>query len=44
MAIHNQIFYTYRMKQKKIEESIKLLEDNNYIVMTKEQYNKINNK
>jgi hypothetical protein len=32
------------MKQKKIEESIKLLEENNYIVMTKEQYNKINNK
>ena len=44
MAIHNQIFYTYRMKQKKIAESIELLENNNYIVMTKEQYNKINNK
>lgn len=44
MSIHNQIFYTYRMKQKKIKESIELLENNNYIVMTKEQYNKINNK
>jgi len=44
MTIHNQIFYSYRMEQKKIAESIELLENNNYIVMTKEQYNKINNK
>ena len=44
MPIHNQIFHTYRMKQKKIEESIKLLEENSYIVMTKKQYNRINNK
>jgi hypothetical protein len=35
MSIYNQIFDTYRIEQKKIEEAIKLLEKNNYRVINK---------
>jgi hypothetical protein len=44
MSIYNQIFDTYRIEQQKIKDAIKLLEKNSYIVMTKEDYSKLNNK
>lgn len=44
MPIHNEIFDTYRLDQKKIQDAVELLEKNSYIVMTKEDYSKLNNK
>ena len=37
MAIENQIFNHYREQQAKIQESIKLLEENGYIVQKEEE-------
>jgi len=44
MSIYNQIFDTYRIEQQKIKDGIRLLEKKSYIVMTKEDYSKLNNK
>jgi len=43
MSIYNQIFDSYRIEQKKIKDAVELLEKNSYIVMTKEDYSKLNN-
>ncbi len=37
MAISNSIFEHFRKKERKIEEAIKLLQDNGYIVSCKER-------
>ncbi len=37
MPIHNEIFDTYRLDQKKIQDAIELLRDNNYIVLRKDE-------
>ena len=37
MVIHNEIFDTYRIEQKKIEEAIKLLKDKGYFIYKKEE-------
>jgi|TARA_R100001509_G_scaffold125988_1_gene79456 hypothetical protein len=43
MAIHNQIFHAYRDKKQKIEKAKELLNKNNYIVISKEDFSKIKN-
>jgi len=35
MVIHNEIFDTYRIKQKQIEEAIQLLKKNGYAIYKK---------
>jgi len=35
MVIHNEIFDTYRIKQKQIEEAIQLLKQNGYAIYKK---------
>jgi|TARA_R100001463_G_scaffold7466_5_gene23551 translation elongation factor P/translation initiation factor 5A len=35
MVIHNEIFDTYRIKQKQIEEAIQLLKENGYAIYKK---------
>tara|TARA_R100000234_G_scaffold48087_1_gene28745 strand:- start:672 stop:797 length:126 start_codon:yes stop_codon:yes gene_type:complete len=37
MVIHNEIFDTYRIKQKQIEEAIQLLKENGYAIYKKEE-------
>ncbi len=37
MVIHNQIFDTFRQKQKEIDKAIKLLENNGFIVYNKDK-------
>jgi len=37
MVIHNEIFDTYRIEQKKIEEAIQLLKENGYAIYKKEE-------
>jgi len=37
MVIHNEIFDTYRIEQKQIEEAIKLLKENGYAIYKKEE-------
>ena len=41
MAIYNTIFGEYRENQKKIESAIKLLQDNDYVILSKEDYKSI---
>ena len=43
MTIHNQIFHAYRDKKQKIEKAKELLNKNNYIVISKEDFSKIKN-
>ena len=35
MVIHNEIFDTYRIKQKQIQEAIQLLKENGYAIYKK---------
>lgn len=42
MAIYNTIFGEYRENQKKIESAIKLLQDNDYVILSKKDYKSIN--
>tara|TARA_R100001510_G_scaffold52360_1_gene53010 strand:+ start:581 stop:706 length:126 start_codon:yes stop_codon:yes gene_type:complete len=35
MVIHNEIFDTYRIKEKQIEEAIQLLKENGYAIYKK---------
>tara|TARA_R100000697_G_C5446837_1_gene196580 strand:- start:1027 stop:1158 length:132 start_codon:yes stop_codon:yes gene_type:complete len=37
MPIYNEVFDTYRMKVEKIENAIKLLEKNGYLVYNKDK-------
>tara|TARA_Y100001972_G_scaffold61053_1_gene74772 strand:- start:39 stop:194 length:156 start_codon:yes stop_codon:yes gene_type:complete len=43
MTIHNQIFHAYRDKKQKIEKAKELLKNNEYVVLSKEDYTLINN-
>lgn len=41
MAIHNQIFHAYRDRKQKIDEAISYLEENDYIVVHKDNLKKL---
>jgi len=41
MAIHNQIFHAYRDRKQKIDEAINYLEENDYIVVHKDNLKKL---
>ena len=43
MVIHNEIFDSYRLEQKKIKSAITLLRENNYTVIKKEKSNEYEN-
>lgn len=43
MAIYNSIFGEYRENQKRIDNAIILLEQNEYVVLSKADYTLINN-
>ena len=41
MPIHNQIFHAYRDRKQKIDEAINYLEENDYIVVHKDNLKKL---